>query len=183
MNETTEATELAHDAPVTARVVDLVIEPVSAEAFAPYGALIEAAEDGKPFGPDEAQLTLNRGTPRFYIMNLHRRPMAFRVITRHLQVTQCLASVGGKPWVIAVAPPDAPDDVNGVPDISRLRAFRVEGDQALMLAASAWHAGPFFEDEAVGFFNLELADTNQVDHHNCALDRSFGVSYRMVNGA
>lgn len=167
-------------APVEAKTLDLKIEPITAEAFAPYGTLIEATWDGKPFGPDEAQLVLDRGTPRFYIMDLKKRAPEFRHITRHLGVTQCLASVGGKPWFIGVAPPDDPDNPQAKPDIARMAAFRVAGHQAIMLARSAWHAGPFFDDEQVSFFNLELADTNEVDHHNCLLDREFGVRYRFV---
>jgi len=165
---------------VDTRTQDLRIEPITAAAFAPYGTLIEAEEDGKLFDSADARLVLDRGTPRFYVMNLHRRPMEFTSITRHLEVTQCLASVGGKPWVIAVAPPDRPDDAAGEPDLSQLVAFRVEGHQAIMLGRSTWHAGPFFEDETVAFFNLELADTNQVDHHNCSLERRFGVRYRLT---
>jgi ureidoglycolate lyase len=164
----------------TVETIDLRIERPTPENFAPYGTLIEVAEDGKLFGPDEAQLVLDRGTPRFYIMKLRQREMGFRQITRHLAVTQCLASVGGKPWIIALAPPDAPDDPQGLPDMSRVRAFRIAGDQAIMIGRSTWHAGPFFDEPALGFFNLELADTNQVDHHNCVLDRTLGVRYRFV---
>lgn len=163
-------------------LVELPVEAIRSAAFAPYGTLIESMEDGKMFGPDEAQLVLDRGTPRFYIMALHRAEPGFRRITRHLSVTQCLASVGGRPWTIAVAPPDAPDDASALPDLSRLRAFRVEGHQAIMLHRSTWHAGPFFDDETLSFFNLELADTNQVDHHNCHLERQFGRRYRFAPG-
>ena len=162
------------------QTVDLTVEPISAAAFAPYGTLIETAADGKLFGPDEAQLVLGGGTPRFYIMNLKHREMGFRHITRHLHVTQCLAAVGGKPWIIAVAPPDAPDDPAARPDQTRLRVFRVGGDQAIMLARSTWHVGPFFASDTAAFFNLELADTNQTDHHNCYFDREFAVQYRFL---
>jgi ureidoglycolate lyase len=182
MTETAHPPADATRAATEARFVDLPVEPIGTEAFAPYGTLIESAEDGKLFGPDEAQLVLDRGTPRFYIMTLKRREFGFRHITRHLSVTQCLASVGGRPWLIAVAPPETPDDASALPDISRLRAFRIEGHQAIMLGRSTWHAGPFFEDETLGFFNLELADTNQVDHHSCYLDRSFGLRYRFSLG-
>lgn len=167
----------APDAAATARLIELPVEAITTGGFAPFGTLIDTAEDGKLFGPDEAQLVLDRGTPRFYIMNLSNRPMGFRHITRHLAVTQCLASVGGKPWVIAVAPPDSPDDPAGEPDVAAIRAFRVEGDQAIMLHRGTWHVGPFFAEPKLGFFNLELADTNQVDHHNCYLDRRFGVRF------
>ena len=170
------APALANDAPVT----DLKVEPATPAAFAPFGTLIEKAPDGKLFGPDEAQLELGRGTPRFYILDLKHREMEFRHITRHIAVTQCLAAVGGKPWVIAVAPPDDPDNPDAKPDPAKIRAFRIEGHQAIMLGRSTWHAGPFFGLPALSFFNLELADTNQTDHHNCLLDRDFGLRYRFV---
>lgn len=163
-----------------ARTVDLPVAPITAEAFAPYGTLLKPEEDGKPFGSDEAQLVLDRGTPRFYVMRLHRREKVFNRITRHLAVTQCLASVGGKPWLLAVAPPLDPDNPQGEPDITQLRAFLIPGDVAVAMHRSTWHAGPFFDEPTQDFFNLELADTNQVDHHNCLLDQRFGVRYRFA---
>lgn len=170
----------AHHTPASLRAIDLSVSPISAEAFAPFGTLIAAAEDGKLFGPDEAQLELTRGTPRFYVMRLKRRDKAFTHITRHLAVTQCLASVGGKPWLLAVAPPADPDNPDGEPDPTAIRAFHVPGDVAVSLHRATWHAGPFFDDPTHDFFNLELADTNQVDHHNCLLDQRYGLRFRFV---
>lgn len=163
--------------------MDLPVEPITADAFKPFGTLIEAAEDGKLFGPDEAQLQITQGIPRFYVMRLHGRPKVFNRITRHLQVTQCLASVGGRPWLLAVAPPDQPDAADGEPDPTAIRAFRIPGDVAVALHRSTWHAGPYFDEPVQDFFNLELADTNQVDHHNCLLDRRFGLTFRFVDQA
>lgn len=167
-------------APDADRVIDLPVGPISATAFARFGTLIQAAEDGKLFGPDEAQLELTRGTPRFYVMRLKRREKSFTHITRHLAVTQCLASVGGKPWLLAVAPPSDPDNPAGEPDPAEIRAFSVPGDVAVSLHRSTWHAGPFFDEPTHDFFNLELADTNQVDHHNCLLNERFGLRFRFA---
>ncbi len=161
-------------------LIDLIVEPISAAAFSPYGTLIESAEDGKPFGPDEAQLDLARGTPRFYVMRLHHRELTFRHLTRHLSVTQCLASVGGHPWLMAVATPGDPDNPEALADPASIRAFSIPGNVAVAMHRSTWHVGPFFEAERVDFFNLELADTNLVDHHNCRLDEQFGRAYRLV---
>lgn len=163
-----------------ARIVDLPIEPLTPATFAPFGTLLAPAADGKRFGPDEAQLELGRGTPRFYILELARRPLTFTKITRHLKVTQCLASVGGAEWLLAVAPPDRPDDPGAQPDPARIRGFRIPGDRAICLHRSTWHAGPFFTPEKLAFFNLELADTNQDDHFNCALDEAFGLKLRFA---
>jgi ureidoglycolate lyase len=160
--------------------VDVIVHPIrvhrlTAEAFAPFGQVIAPIDDGVLFGPDDAQLELSRGTPRFYIMRLPHKGMRVRQITRHRQVTQCLAAVGGKPWFIAVAPPLRLDDPEAQPALEDIKAFEVPGAVAIKLHRGSWHAGPFFRDAEISFFNLELADTNEVDHHNCHLDRRYGT--------
>ena len=147
------------------------------EAFAPFGEVIEACEDGTLFGPQDARLDLSGGIPRFYIMRLPRRGLIFRQITRHRRVTQCLASVGGKPWFLAVAPPKDLDDPEAEPRHEDIRGFLVPGNVAVKLHKGTWHAGPFFEDAEMSFFNLELSDTNEVDHHSSYLEKRFGAPF------
>jgi ureidoglycolate hydrolase len=98
-------------------------------------------------------------------MRLHCRGRKFHTITRHIQCTQCLGSLEGKDWLIAVAPPN--NNVNE-PALKEIVAFRVPGNCFIKLEVGTWHAGPYFEHEFVDFYNLELADTNVVDHftHN-----------------
>ena len=136
----------------------LSAEPLTDEAFAPFGAVLRATPDGGPFSDAEGRLDLSAGTPRFYLMQLADKPARFAGITRHRQVTQCLSAVGGGSWLIAVAPPDV------VPTPADVRAFVVPGDVALLLGKGTWHAGPFFDPPEMSFVNLELADTNVVDH-------------------
>jgi len=161
-------------------VVALPVHPLEPAAFAPFGQIVAATFDGKPFDQEDAQLELGRGIPRFYIMSLSHRALSFRSITRHLAVTQLLAAVGGQPWLIAVAPPEHPDDPAGMPAPDAIKAFRVPGNVAIKLHRSTWHAGPFFEAPQVGFFNLELSDTNQTDHFSCPLDRTYGLEFRFA---
>jgi ureidoglycolate lyase len=162
-------------ADVTVRSV--TVHRLSPESFAPFGQVIAPADDGGPLAPNEAQLDLSRGRPRFYIMRLSRRGLRFREITRHRQVTQCLAAVGGKSWFIAVAPPGQVDDAKALPALDDIKAFRIPGDVAIKLHRGTWHAGPFFEDDAISFFNLELADTNEADHQTCHLDKQYGTAF------
>lgn len=150
---------------------------ITTEAFAPYGDVINVMEDGVPFGEQDAQLELTRGTPRLYIMRLPNRGLAFDRITRHTQVTQCLAAVGGADWFIAVAPPSDPHEEEPGPD--DIKAFHVPGDMAIKLHLGTWHVGPFFTPAEANFFNLELADTNIVDHQDCDLLASHGVSLNL----
>lgn len=142
------------------RIKPLIATDITVEKFHPYGQLITPSQDGKPYDAQDAQLHLEQGTPRFYIMRLEKRGRQFDKITRHSQCTQCLGSLEGKEWFMAVAPPNE----QNFPDISQLQAFKIPGDCFIKLAVGTWHAGPYFDHDAVNFYNLELSDTNIVDH-------------------
>lgn len=149
----------------TIQVTPILATP---ETIAPFGTLVQPGEDGTPFGPQDAVLDLGQGTPRFYIMRLPHRPLLIRGITRHVRVTQCLASADGADWFIGLAPADAPLTAEGI------TCFRIPGGTALCLTKGTWHAGPFFTAEQQDFFNLELSDTNETDHDTVRIDTSFG---------
>ncbi|MDH7794028.1 MULTISPECIES: ureidoglycolate lyase [unclassified Beijerinckia] len=159
---------------------ELALRPtqISVDEFALYGELIVPMDDGVLFGPNDARLDIKGGIPRLYIMRLQPRELQFKRITRHAAVTQCLAALGGREWLIAVAPPIVSINRSLMPDPSSIRAFRVSGNCAIKLHKGCWHAGPFFEGSEVDFINLELSDTNEVDHINCALDQEFGITMR-----
>ncbi len=154
----------------------LVAQPITPEAFAPFGQLILPRADGAPFGPQDAQLVLSEGIPRFYIMTLVNRGIRFRAITRHQGCTQCLGSLEGKDWWVAVAPPSPAEQ----PNPKEIRAFQVPGDCFIKLEVGTWHAGPYFSHPQVNFYNLELSDTNSVDHQTCDLAREFGVEFEIL---
>lgn len=153
------------------RATPILARPLTAELFAPYGEVIAAVDDGVAFDEPDAALELHRGTPRFYVMRLHDRAPVFDRITRHRAVTQCLASVGGAPWYLGVCPPDDVDRADATPDVSRLQAFEVPGGVAVKLHRGTWHAGPYFDEPEQCFFNLELTDTNRIDHHTVEIGR------------
>jgi ureidoglycolate hydrolase len=138
--------------------------------FKPYGQLITASPDGKAFDQTDAVLNLNQGLPRFYIMRLPHRGRVFDEITRHNLCTQCLGSLNGQDWLMAVSPPT----VETEPDISQIRAFRIPGDCFIKMEVGTWHAGPYFDQQSVDFYNLELSNTNVVDHftYNFALEQN-----------
>jgi ureidoglycolate hydrolase len=162
----------------TAKTIQqLQAEWITPENFRPYGQVISASEDGKSFDAEDAQLNLQNGTPRFYIMRLHKRGRKFNKITRHVQCTQCLGSLAGKDWLIAVAPPNHETEQPALEDIA---AFRIPGDCFIKLEVGTWHAGPYFEHEFVDFYNLELSDTNVVDHFTHSFLESHQIEFEMV---
>ncbi|MBW4650052.1 MAG: ureidoglycolate lyase [Kastovskya adunca ATA6-11-RM4] len=145
-------------------VKQLKAQEITPENFQPYGQVIFASEDGKAYDANDAQLSLQNGTPRFYIMRLPKKGRKFHKITRHLHCTQCLGSLEGKEWFIAVALKSDSEQ----PVLAGMAAFKIPGNCFIKLEAGTWHAGPYFEEEFIDFYNLELSDTNVVDHftHN-----------------
>jgi ureidoglycolate hydrolase len=158
-------------------VQQIKAELITPENFSDYGQVIFASKDGKSFDSEDAQLVLDKGIPRFYIMRLTKRGNKFYNITRHGQCTQCLGSLEGKDWLIAVCP--ANNSVNE-PDLDRMRAFRIPGNCFIKLDVGTWHAGPYFEHDSVDFYNLELSDTNIVDHYTHSFLKSHQVEFEIV---
>jgi ureidoglycolate hydrolase len=142
-------------------IQQLPAEWITPERFRPYGQVIFASQDGKSYDADDAQLNIQNGTPRFYIMRLHHKGRKFHKITRHIQCTQCLGSLEGKDWLIAVAPPNSEVDEPALEDIV---AFHIPGNCFIKLEMGTWHAGPYFNHAFVDFYNLELNNTNVIDH-------------------
>ena len=157
-------------------VKQLQAEPITPESFRPFGQVIFPSSDGVAYGPEDAQLQLQSGTPRLYIMRLEERGRRFHTITRHRKCTQCLGSLAGKEWLIAVAPPSQLDQ----PEPNAIRAFQIPGDCFIKLEVGTWHAGPYFDANVVDFYNLELSGTNITDHQTCNLKMAYSLEYEIV---
>ncbi|KDP46162.1 hypothetical protein JCGZ_06673 [Jatropha curcas] len=167
------------------------------ENFKEYGQLIEPSPDGEEYGPQDAQLNLSQGIPRFYTMILEKRPLGFATITHHASVTQCLGSIGGQVWYLGVAKPSILDakeikekQNEGMeieqsrcghyyvpPAVDEVKVFRISGPKFVKLDVGTWHAGPLFKGDSMNFFNLELTDTNVVDHTTHDFRRKNGVVF------
>lgn len=154
----------------------LPVQIITPENFRPFGQVILPASDGKNFDATDAQLHLSEGVPRFYIMRLQHRGRQFSRITRHQRCTQCLGSLEGKSWFIAVAPPTE----GNCPDPAAIVAFQIPGNCFIKLEVGTWHAGPYFDQDFVDFYNLELSDTNITDHQTCDLQAAYGLTFEIA---
>jgi hypothetical protein len=157
-------------------VTRIPVIDISAENFKSFGQLVVPDDDGAAFHPSkDAELQLDQGTPRFYIMRLPRRGRRFNRITFHAKVTQCLGALAPvQPWFLVVAAPTM--DVERWPSVEDLKAFRIPHGVYIKLHAGTWHAGPLFDGDAeMDFYNLELADTNVVDHNAHCYSDEFEV--------
>jgi ureidoglycolate hydrolase len=144
-------------------VIHLAAEPLSSAAFAPYGQVIWPQGDGGDWQPGDAELQLNEGPPRLYLMRLPARGLRFRQLAAHELVTQCLGVMEPHPWQIAVARASHPAN-QPIDAAAQLRAFTVPTLCMVKLHRGTWHAGPLFDRPAeLVFCNVELRDTNSRD--------------------
>lgn len=128
-------------------------------------------------------------------MRLEGRPLKFSTITHHASVTQCLGSIEGHVWYLGVAKPSIFDigetkggeGCNPVmsrcghlyvpPAVDDVRVFRIMGPKFVKLNRGTWHAGPLFKTETMDFYNLELSNTNVVDHTTHNFKKENGVVF------
>jgi ureidoglycolate hydrolase len=72
------------------------------------------------------------------------------VLNHAIQCSQCLGSLLGKEWLIAVAPATSVSQ----PVLEEIAAFCIPGNCFIKLNVGTWHAGPYFDDEFVDFITL-----------------------------
>ena len=146
------------------------------EAFAPYGDIIKPRISGEQFDraysydPSKenthVKLVMTNGEPTLRIMHQRLRGLTFSKMARHRRVSQCLGSLQGKEWFMAVA---APANNDSQPRLEDIAAFLIPGDRIIKLHVGTWHAGPHFKHEECLFLNLENEDTNTRNFQEMAL--------------
>jgi ureidoglycolate lyase len=123
---------------------ELTPEPLTPEAFAPFGSVIEASDAA-------VKLDINQGHAVRYdrlaeidaadeggvgVISLFRaRPLGspvLRMFERHPLGSQSFVPLNGRPYLVAVAPA-------GEFDAARVRLFRAEGHQGVHYRKGVWH--------------------------------------------
>jgi ureidoglycolate lyase len=143
--------------------VTLVAQPLTAEAFAPYGTVLAApAGKGRLINGgnaerfdlvDDLQLGAQGGRPLLALFRAQARrfPHAVTEMERHALGSQSFVPLGERRFVIVVAAAGA------APAAESLAAFVTDGRQGVTLAPGTWHhallavdAGDFVVVERAG---------------------------------
>ncbi|HEY4253476.1 MAG TPA: ureidoglycolate lyase [Roseomonas sp.] len=116
----------------------LTLEPLTAEAFAPYGDVLAApAEPGRVYN-DAAWRNL-RPRARPSLSFSHKTPAALPITShlmeRHEFSAQSFIPMDGGVCIVVVAPHAA----TGGPDMARARAFLAAPGQGVTYAPDIWH--------------------------------------------
>lgn len=147
------------------RTICLTAQPMTREAFEPYGELI-----GERGG---VELDLGGGCASVVAQTVEARPLEFDFLGRHERTEQVFAPLGGTRSIIAVAPPC--EDGAAAPDADRMAAFVVDGTCAFKLHRGAWHTSAFPLDKRATFLVLDREGTLEEDFDLRDLKTSLGV--------
>ena len=147
----------------------LEVRPLTREAFAPYGEVIEASEAARHFtinagnteryhdlariepGPDgRVIVSIFRGQPRAL-------PFTVTMMERHPLASQAFIPMSGRPYLVVVAPAGAP------PQVEDLAVFLARSDQGVNYATGVWHHPLLALDGVSDFLVVDRSGPG----HNC----------------
>jgi ureidoglycolate lyase len=151
-------------------VVHVRAEPLTPEAFAPFGQVLAREPDEAVIGVrDGEEFTLN-------ILSYRHRGLRVDHLNAHHRATQALFPMG-RSALFVVAPPGVTFGERS--DLDTIRAFVLDGTAGVNLTYGTWHWGPYPIGDEVDLVNLQgrgFADDNEVAH----LERDLGVVVEVV---
>ena len=146
---------------MTTTLTSLTIEPLTREAFAPFGDVIQADDSVRHFTINEgnteryhdlaridpgqdgrAIVSIFRGLPRTL-------PFTVTMMERHPKASQAFVPLSGRPYLVVVADPAS------TPTVADLRVFLCRGDQGVNYAPGVWHFPVLTIAERQDFFIVD----------------------------
>ena len=161
------------------RVHELPIQPLTAEAFRPFGKLLDAKQ--RP--ANRRTLVYDRGfdVDGKTTVGVIWQPFAgltFSRLERHFNVTQAFLPISGSLAVVAVAPPTDLRNRDAIPRPEQVRAFLIDGSVGFRYHVGTWHSLDRYVLHPPGatfaIVNVEPNPTQVVDY----TDR-FGVVFKV----
>lgn len=146
----------------------VVAEPLTAAAFAPFGAVLEAAGAFRPINAGLCRRYHDRARPDIldgaaglsvFLAEPRRLPYRLDLIERHPLGSQAFLPMTQHPFLVIVA--EAPDRAP--------RAFLTDGAQGISLARGTWH-GVLTPLHAPGLFAVvdRIGDGANLEEHRFA---------------
>lgn len=154
----------------------LTAVPLTAEAFAPYGDVIELTDKPNPINQgkgwrhsDLARIdtTADDGRTATSLVTClpEEAPVPLRLMERHPLGSQVFMPVNGQRYIVVVAPSGKP------PRPQDIRAFLASGDQGINYHRGVWHHPMIALDSSCTFFEVHRAgpgkncDESPIDAH------------------
>lgn len=144
-------------------------EPLTAEAFAPFGQLVKEGDMVMELRDDEV----------FHLNVLHydRAELRCDHLNRHHRATQALVALAGKPTLLVVAPKEF--DFSTTDHLSSVKAFVCDGSAGVNLGLGTWHWGPYPILDYVDLVNVQGKNFS-TDNEIAYLERDLGVVVEVI---
>lgn len=151
----------------------LTLEPITADAFAPFGDLIEQRDDNAvkmnearfdrfvelaSIDVDGTVADINVSLMRCVIVS--ELPYQIELLERHPRGSQIFMPVSQQPYVAVVAPPGLR------PELADMRAFRVNGDQGINMRRGVWHLPMLGFAKDQRFFVVDRKGGDNCEEHH-----------------
>jgi len=121
--------------------MDLTPQPLTREAFAPFGDVIDVPQQaGRTYYEDALGNLRGEAKPSLsmsFRVPTPDRPIRSELMERHEFSSQTFVPVDVARWLIVVAPHAA----RGGPDMANARAFIANGQQGVTYKPNTWHHG------------------------------------------
>jgi ureidoglycolate lyase len=125
--------------------MEIIPQPLTAEAFAPFGDVIDVPQEaGRTYYEDALGTLRPQARPSLsmsYRLPTQDRPLTSELMERHEFSSQTFVPVDVARWLIVVAPHAAPHSGRGGPDMAEARAFIANGQQGVTYKPDTWHHG------------------------------------------
>lgn len=121
------------------KIEDIEVEPLTVEAFAPYGWLLVAgdAPDFNRPGLKNWRIPFHSDAIlRLQVMRYSKQLRQLSMFERHPHVTEARSPIGNAAAILVVAGDPAKD---APPDAGPVRAFYLDGSQGIMFRKGVWH--------------------------------------------
>ncbi|WP_372876234.1 ureidoglycolate lyase [Pseudomonas sp.] len=164
------------------RALIVPVEDLSAEAFAPFGWIL-----GKPFPSDPTACAYshpgsdfwhehifipgNGGETEVLWVNYRNKTLQLNALEVHWLTQQAIVPLGGE--ILHVVCPGV--DGSRLPDLSRLKAFRIGDKQGICMAPGCWHASFVLEGQVTCLMLTRRSTTvDLVNHliHGCQAEET-----------
>ena len=119
----------------------VVLKPLSAEAFAPFGNVLQLGDGPRRQHVTGAvERTDHARKPQLWIATVQQAvtlPLTLKALERHPFSAQTFIPLNACPYLVVVCHTDD----SGLPDLHTLQAFRASSDQGVTYKRNVWHHG------------------------------------------
>jgi len=125
-------------------IFQIKAEPLSAEAYRPFGQVI---------GLDTVHLKILNDRFRIDTIRMRARPFQITHLNRHIKSTQALIPLGGKACLVVVAPPTV--NLACLEDLKQVKAFINDGSYGVNIDLGTWHTAPLPLGAELNLVNIQ----------------------------